>query len=135
MEYDLHNDVNAAVALVQQAIAADTLVDGEIIDTAGFDSLEFIVQVGTITTGVVALILQEGDDSGLSDAANVPAAEVLGDLTGFIVTDDDAVKRVGSIGKKRYQRLSILPASSAAIDFIGAVAVQGNPNSKPVANN
>lgn len=133
MEKDLHNNIDDRVALVEQAIAADTLVDGEIIDTQGFESLEYVVQVGTITTGVVGFIIQEGDDSGLSDAANVPAAETLGSLTGFIVTDDDATKRVGSIGKKRYQRFSILPDDSAAIDFISAVAILGHPHTAPVA--
>lgn len=127
MEYDGHNNIDDRVALVHQAIAADTLVDGEIIDTLGFESLEYIVQVGTLTTGTVGFIIQEGDDSGLSDAANVSAEETLGSLTGFIVSDDDTTKRVGSIGKKRYQRFSILPANTAAIDFISASAVLGKP--------
>lgn len=135
MEYDLHNNVNAAVAVVEQAIVADATVVGEIIDTKGFDSLEFIAQVGTITTGSLAFVLEEGDDSGLSDAAAVPAAEILGDLVGFVVTDDDAVKRVGSIGKKRYQRLTLEGTGTSVINFVSAIAVQGHPKKMPVANN
>jgi len=133
MEFDLHNNVDDRVAVVQQAVAADTLIVGEIIDTLDYESLEYIVQVGTITTGTVSLIIEEGDDAALADAAAVSADETLGALTGFAVTDDDSTKRVGSIGKKRYQRLSLQPAGTAAIDFIGAVAVLGNPKSGPVA--
>lgn len=136
MEYDLHNNVNAAMALKEAAITTDTTTVGEIIDTAEFGSLEFIISSGTITDGAYALKLEEGDDSGLSDAADVPAADILGDLVGFVAADDDAVKRVGSIGKKRYQRLSIVSTgTTTGADSIGAVAVQGNPRSMPVANN
>ena len=136
MEYDLHNNVNAAMALKEAAITTDTTTVGEIIDTKDFGSLEFIVSSGTITDGAYALKLEEGDDSGLSDAADVSADNILGDLVGFVAADDDAVKRVGSIGKKRYQRLSIVSTgTTTGADSIGAVAVQGNPKQMPVANN
>ena len=134
MEQDLHHNVGAAVAVVEQAIVADATVVGEIIDTKGFESLEYIAQVGTITTGPLRFILEEGDDSGLSDVAVVPSDEVLGNLTGFIVTDDDAVKRVGSIGKKRYQRLTLEGENTSVIDFVSAVAVLGHPHTAPIAD-
>ena len=136
MEYDLHNNVNAAMALKEAAITTDTTTVGEIIDTKDFGSLEFIVSSGTITDGAYALKLEEGDDSGLSDAADVSADNILGDLVGFVAADDDTVKRVGSIGKKRYQRLSIVSTgTTTGGDSFGAVAAQGNPKSMPVANN
>lgn len=136
MEYDLHNNINAVMALKEAAITTNTTTVGEIIDTKGFESLEFIISSGTITDGAYALLLEEGDDSGLADAAAVSADETLGDLVGFVAADDDTVKRVGSIGKKRYQRLSIVSTGvTTGADSIGAVAVQGNPKSAPVANN
>ncbi len=133
MEYDLHSNIDDRVAVVTQAAAATTLIVGAIIDTLDFESLEYIIQVGTLTTGTVSFVIEEGDDSGLSDAAAVSADETLGALTGFAVTDDDTTKRVGSIGKKRYQRLSLQPAGTVSIDFLGAIAVLGNPKSVPVA--
>ena len=135
MEYDLHNSIDSRVAVVEQAIVADATVVGEIIDTLGFESLEYVAQVGTITTGNLAFVLEESDDSGMSGATAVPAAETLGDLVGFIVSDDDAVKRVGSIGKKRYQRLTLEGTDTSVIDFVSAIAILGNPKTKPVANN
>ena len=133
MEKDLHNNIDDRVAVVEQAIVADATVVGAIIDTQGFESLEYIVQVGTITTGALALVIEEGDDSGLSDAAAVPADETLGALTGFVAADDDSTKRVGSIGKKRYQRLTLEGTGTSVIDFVSAVAVLGHPHTAPVA--
>lgn len=134
MEYDLHSNIQTALALAVQAITTDTTTAGAIIDTAGFESLEYTVTSGTLTDGAYAFKLEEGDDSGLSDAADVPAAEILGSLTGFALADDDTVKRVGSIGKKRYQRLSIVStATTTGGTNFHATAIQGNPIRGPVA--
>jgi hypothetical protein len=133
-EFDGHSRVKGEVALDAAAISTNTTTVGNIIDTKGFESIEFHVISGTITDGTYTLVLEEGDDSGLSDAAVVPADEVLGVLTGFVAADDDATLRVGSIGKKRFQRLSILSAgTSTGVDFMAAVAVLGNPHTAPTA--
>lgn len=133
-EYDLHSNVKQEVALDSQDITTDTTTAGNIIDTRGLESLEYIIQSGVITDGAYALKLEQGDDSGLSDAADVPAAEVLGVLTGFVAADDNAAKRVGSIGKKRYQRLSIVSTgTSTGATRFSSVAVLGNPQSAPTA--
>ena len=135
MEYDGHNNIDDRVALDPAAITTDTTTVGNIIDTAGYGSLEYLIYTKTLTDGDYAFLLEEGDDSGLSDAAAVPSAEVLGALTGFVVdTDDDAVLRVGSIGKKRYQRLSIVSTSTTTgVDILGAIVILGVPKHAPVA--
>lgn len=134
MEYDGHNNIDDLVALDSAAISTDTTTVGNIIDSVGFESLEFLVHAKTITDGAYALLLEEGDASNLSDAAAVPAEETLGALTGFVAADDDTVKRVGSIGKKRYQRLSIVSTgTTTGVDIMGAIAVLGHPKHKPVA--
>lgn len=134
MEYDGHNNIDDQVALDNAAITTDTTTVGNIIDTAGYNSLEFIITAGAITDGAYALLLEEGDDSGLSDVAIVPPAETLGALTGFVAADDDTSKRVGSIGKKRYQRLSIVSTgTTTGVDAMSAVAILGVPAHAPVA--
>lgn len=136
MEYDLHNNVNGANALDAAAITTNTTTVGNIIDTAGYESLEYFVQSGTITDGAYAFLLEEGDDPALADAAAVATGELLGDLVGFVAADDNTVKRVGTVGKKRYQRLSIVSTGvTTGVDFMSAVAVQGHPHRAPVANN
>ncbi len=134
MEYDLHSNVKGVNALNAAAITTNTTTVGNIVDMLGFESLEFMIQSGAITDGAYALVLEEGDASNLSDAAVVPTANVLGALTGFVAADDNVIKRVGSIGKKRYQRLSIVSTStSTGAAFMSAIAVLGNPKTGPVA--
>lgn len=133
-EFDLHSNVKQVVALNSQDITTNTTTVGNIIDTVGFESIEFVIQSGTITDGAYALLLEQGDDSGLSDVTVVPTDLVLGVLTGFVAADDNAAKRVGSIGKKQFQRLSIVSTgtSTGATKF-SSVAILGHPKSAPVA--
>ncbi len=134
MERDLHSNIDDRMALDPAAISTNTTTVGNIIDSLDFESLEFIVAMGTITDGAYALLLEEGDDAALADAAAVPADETLGALTGFVAADDDSTKRVGSIGKKRYQRLSIVSTGvTTGVNMASAIAVLGNPKTAPVA--
>lgn len=133
MENDLHHKVQAAVALDAAAIATDTTTVGNIIDTLGFESIEFIGLSKAITDGTYTLKLEDGDDSGLSDAADIDSALILGSLFAFGSGDDDAVLRTGAISKKRYIRASIVSAStSSGVDIMAVIAVQSNPKTNPV---
>ena len=133
-EFDLHSNVKQAVALDSQDITSDTTTNGNIIDTVGFESIEFVIQSGVITDGTYTLLLEEDDVVGFTSSTVVPADETLGVLTGFVAADDNAAKRVGSIGKKQFQRLSIVSASTTtgATKF-SSVAVLGHPKSAPAA--
>ena len=133
MEHDLHNRIDDLVAMTSQTIASDTTTVGEIIDSKGFESLEFIAQSGTITDGAYAFLLEESDDSGMSGATVVSADETLGSLTGFADSDDDATIRVGSIGKKRFQRLSLVSTGTSSGGVFSAIAVLGHAHTNPVA--
>ena len=134
MERDLHSNVQAAVALDAAAISTDTTTVGNIIDTAGFESIEFIGLSKTITDGTYTLKIEDGDDSGLSDAADVDSTLILGSLFAFAAADDDAVLRTGCISKKRYIRASIVSASTTTgVDIMSVIAIQGHPKTGPVA--
>jgi hypothetical protein len=106
---------------------------GAIIDTRAFGSLDFVIQSGTITTGDFTAVLEEGDEANLSDATVVSAEETIGALPQFLVGEDDVAKHVGSIGKKRYQRLSLLGADTPLGDM-SAVAVQGHARDEPTTH-
>ena len=134
MEKDLHNNVDDRMALDLAAITTDTTTVGNIIDTVGFESIEFVALLGVITDGAYAFKIEDGDDSGLSDAADVDSSLLLGALTGFIATDDQSTKRVGCIAKKRYVRLSIVSTgTTAGVAMAGATAVLGHAQHAPVA--
>lgn len=134
MEKDLHHNCKVVNALNLQAISSNTTTVGNIIDTALFESIEWAIIAGTITDGAYALKIEHGDDSGLSDAADIGSDDLLGTLTGLIATDDDGVKRVGYIGKKRYVRLSLVSTGvTTGVDSVGAVALLSDPKHAPVA--
>ena len=132
MEYDLHSNIKAAIGIGStdgQAAGASTV--SAIIDTLGFESFEWLVDVGTITTGTFSLTLEEDDAVGFGTATAVPAANVVGDSPTWIATDSDQVRRVGIIGKKRFQRVTLVGAATPVADFC-VLGLLGNPVTLPV---
>lgn len=134
MEMDQASLLSGALALDWTAAAGASTV-GNILDTNDengnrFESLTFFIASGTITTGTFAVVLEESDDQSVWTA--VDEDERIGDLPTWLVTDDDTIRRVGVVGKKRYQRLTLTGASTPVGEFI-AFAVFGNPKILPVA--
>lgn len=130
---DLHNNLKASVALNTQAISTDTTTAGAIIDTANYDSLEFVVLFGTLTDGTYTLLVEDGDASNLSDAAAVADAQLIGTEGTIAATADNTVTKIGYNGIKRYVRLSIVSASTTSGGTMGAIALQGTPANAPVS--
>jgi len=131
-QIDLHTLIEVTPALNIQTISSDTTTAGIIIDTVDFNAAEFTLLSGAITTGVFTPLIEDGDDSGLSDAAPVDPSFLLGTIAGatFGVNDDNAAKKIGYVGKKRYVRLSIVTISSpsgVANGIISVTAVKGIP--------
>lgn len=120
---DLHHDIDAAVALDTQAITTNTTTVGNIIDMKGKLALDFAILAGTLTDGLYTAVIEEGDDSGLSDAAVVPAERLLGSLPAIALADDDTVSRVGFIKLKRFVRLSLVSSAVTTGGTLGAIAV------------
>jgi len=133
---DLHSQIFCANALSNATIATDTTTVGAIIDTAGYESLEFIIKSGTRTDGTFTPLIQDGDDSGLSDAAAVSDTFLVGTEAAAAITASNALGRIGYVGKKRYVRLSIVSTSvTTGCTSFGAVAVLGNCRTQPTTNN
>ena len=132
---DLHNNIKAEVALNTAAISTDTTTAGNIIDMQGFGSVEFIIQSGTLTDGAYTPLVEDGDVANLSDAAAVADANLLGTeaAAAFALADDDAVKKIGYIGNKRYVRLSIVSTATTTGGTLSAISIKHNSADKPVA--
>ena len=128
---DLHSNINAVLALKHTAISANGATNGEIIDTLGFGSVEFVIQSGTLTDGTYTPSLTVGDAANLSDG--IAATKLLGTIAGatFAATDDDTVKRIGYSGHRRYVRLTITAASVTSGGAMMATAVLGHPMTGP----
>jgi len=134
-EYDLHSNVKNLTSHAPIDITTTSPV-GAVIDTKGFESIEFIIQSGTLNAGTFVPLLEESDDASFSvGVTTVTTEQTLGDTTigfdGSDVLHDNETIRIGSIGKKRYQRLTIVAAGSSGANFFSAAVVLGNPHSSP----
>ncbi len=78
---------------------------------------------------------KDGDDSGLSDAAAVADADLLGteSAAGFQFDDDNETRKIGYRGSKRYVRLTITPTGNTSAALIAAVAIQTGARKAPVS--
>lgn len=103
MEYDIHNTTLEVVAVASTEFTANAAQVGPIIDTEGFDALEFILHASVYNNGTFTVTLEDGDDPALVDAAAVSAELVLGSA----VLTGNGVSRIGTISKKRFVRATI----------------------------
>lgn len=142
MNKEISSNIATNVAFKIQEIVSNTTTAGEIIDTADYDGgASFFIQSGTLTDGTYTPLIEEGDDSALSDAAAVADIDLYrkGVATGqeanavFALTDDDEIHKLAYIGTKRYIRLSIVSAATSSGGFMGAIAVK-DPEIKDVGD-
>lgn len=140
---DLHSDIHQTRAI--SPVALGTTGTGKTsvyIDRQGYDSLEFILGVGTVTAtnATVTPKLTECATTGGS-FTTVAAADLLGTIAdatiGAAATRTSGVsknvsKKIGYRGGKRYVKISLINTVSAGI--IGhADAILGHPVLSPVA--
>jgi len=132
---DLSTLIKTESAFNLQEITTDTTTAGNIIDTAGCESLDFVFLAGTITNGVFTPVIEYGDDPGLSDATPVPNDFLIGTLADAVISgsaDSNSTRRIGYVGEKRYVR-SIEVSSGTASGFVAAVAIKSAPRTAPTA--
>ena len=135
---DLHDNIKSARAISPFVATTNAAIVSQIIDRQLYDSLEFVINTGTLASADATFVtlIEDGDAANLSDAATVIPAHLLGTVAAasFIFSDDDKSFRIGYIGNKRYVRLTITPTGTAGNAAIGAVAILGNAHSAPTTN-
>ncbi|WP_020471474.1 hypothetical protein [Zavarzinella formosa] len=133
---DLHNNLLVKRAISSTRVTDNTAQVSQIIDRQGFESVEFVLNIGTVADAdaTIACLLEEGDNSALSDAGTVSATDTLGTQTaaGFQFDSDNQVRKIGYIGTKRYLRLTLTPANNTGNLDIGALALLFAANGLPV---
>lgn len=134
---DLHNNITVRRAISPVSVADTTAQVGQIIDHQGYGSAEYLIAIGSVADAdaTFTVLLEESDDSGMSGAAAVADADLLGTeaLAGFQFDDDNEVRKLGYRGNKRYTRLTITPVANASAALLSAVAVLGHPAILPAA--
>ncbi len=132
---DLHNAIDVRRSNSPTRIGDDTANVGQIIDRQDFESLEFAIAIGTLADAdaTFAVLVDDGDDSGLSDAAAVADGFLYGTeaLAGFTFANDDEVRKIGYRGSKRYVRLTITPTNNSGNADISAVAILSGARKEP----
>lgn len=117
------------------AVTDNTAFVSTILDTAGFDQNEFVWVSGSIADADVTftVLVEDGDDSGLSDAAAVADANLLGTEAGAapLFTSDNKTGKIGYIGPKRYLRVTITPAANSGNIFLAAQWAQAVARDEP----
>ena len=122
------------------AISTNTTTDGAIIDTKDADGgVSFYLGAAAYTDGTFKLVIQEGDDSGLSDATTVGSTKLVeaDTATGAVTTgisaitaDLDAFSKVGVHSTKRFLRAQIVStgtSSGATIDVLAQLTKEVLP--------
>jgi hypothetical protein len=133
--FDLHSDVFAVVAKNTAAITSSTTTVGAIIDTQGYEGLEFIIQSGARTDGTYTPLLEESDAADLSGSNQVADEDLVGLEASAAISAANTVKRLGYVGGKRYVRLSIVSTGVTSGATIGATAILGRPAVSPAPAN
>lgn len=135
---DLLNKIHPVKVITPVVVADNTAQVGAIIDRQGFDSLTYVIETGTLADAdaTFTVLLEEGDQANLSDAAAVDDAFLLGteNLASFRFDDDNETRKLGYVGGKRYTRLTITPANNTGNAPIAAIAILGHPSMLPTPN-
>lgn len=135
---DLHNNIDVKRAISPVSESGNTALVSQIIDTRGYESVEFVIATGSLgdSDATFTVLVEDGDNSALSDNAAVADTFLLGteNQASFQFDDDNEVRKIGYVGGKRYVRLTITPASNASAALISAVCLLGHPRTAPTAN-
>lgn len=137
---DLMNNVHPVPLIAPVAARTDnTAIVSAIIDTQGYESCTLLLVTGTNTdaNATFAVLVEDGDDSGLSDNAAVADAQLLGTeaLAGFTFADDVECRKIGYVGNKRYVRMTVTPSGNDSGNiFLAGIAVLGHPALAPTDN-
>lgn len=133
------NDHHLVTALAPAAaVVDDTAQVSAIIDRRGFDSLtfEFLTGNNADVDATFTVLVEDGDQADLSDAAAVADDQLVGTeaLAGWTYADDNEPRKIGYIGDKRYVRVTVTPANNTGNLFLAILARLGCPDIRPTAN-
>lgn len=140
--YDLHNNIRRKRSISPVAIGTTgTGKTGVIVDTAGFESVEFEFDYGTITATAATItpIVLHGDTTGamtsIADADLIGTEALAGIAAGTPRTsgsNKNVSKRLGYRGKKRYVQAKLISTVTAGPP-VAATVLMANPRHAPVA--
>lgn len=115
------------------AITDNTATVSSIIDCQGYEevTLAFVTGTDADADATFTVLLEEGDNSGLSDNTAVADENMVSMTNGtapetaaaYTFADDAETRCIGYLGTKRYIRLTITPAANTGNVFIAGIAI------------
>lgn len=141
MLLDLFNNIELRRGIDPVRVTDNTAQVSAIIDLANRGSLVAIMAVGTVADADATFqaLFEDGNDSGLSDHAEVDASQLLG-IEGVAATpsgfsfrydSDNTVYKIGYVGPKRYVRVTITPANNSGNADLSLVFALGKARKLP----
>lgn len=127
---EITTNLRNEIAVDIQAITTDTTTVGNIINAADFDhGVNFTFVSGVVTDGDYDVLIEDGDDPALSDAAAVADAQLIGqDPTSATapeaqaqISASDEIKKIGYVGAKAFVRMSIVSTSTSSGGTMGSI--------------
>lgn len=127
---EITTNLRNEIAVDIQAITTNTTTVGNIINAADFDhGVNFSFVSGVVSDGDYDVLIEHGDDSGLSDAVAVPDTQLVGqDPTSAVAPElqaqidaSDEIKKIGYVGPKAFVRMSIVSTSTSSGGTMGAI--------------
>lgn len=135
---DLYHNQKVVQALAPAAQSANSAHNGSDIDTTGFESVLFVLNVGAWTDGTHTPKLQEADDNGSGSAgaySDVAAGNLLGSFTAVSgAGQQNAVQKVGynKYGtSKKFVRIVVTTSGATTGAVYGATADLGGARNLP----
>lgn len=124
------------------ATTDNTVYTTSILDTLGYESVELVLQTGTLADAdaTFTVAMTQSNDSGMAGAIAVSQVVDGGDTLGtlaqasFTFANDNACFKVGYSGIYRYIQATVTPANNTGSAQITGVWVLGHPAYVPTAN-
>ena len=137
MPVDYASQMKISKAIAPAAAVTDnTAFVSSILDMQNFDSNIFSLLFGSVadTDVTFTVLVEDGDDSGLSDNAEVDDAYLIGiEAAGLRYDSDNKTYKVAYKGLKRYLRVTVTPASNSGNIFLSAEWIQMGARTLPQA--
>lgn len=132
-------DLHVVTAAAPQVISDGSSIVTEAIDTAGYESVTFVITLGTIADDDATwdVVLKSGDTDTQGQHTAVDEASILGGLAkaGFDFEDDGATRKIGYVGNDRYVSLEVdNDVANTGNLPIAITCVLGNPHTRPTSN-
>lgn len=134
---EFFNDVVAVLGMAanvaQVEVVSNTTTDGVIIDLRQFAGAKFDFFSGVVTDGDFEWQIWHGNDSGLSDEAEVDSTDIHGSIPDWEDhdNDDDNIESVVYLGGKDYVQAKIVSTNVGSGGFMGLIVNKIKPTHMP----